>query len=65
MVEANIDNEIWLKPTKEQYDDIRDVFLEHGSYINKANGSSENYEDIFYCIYDQENKIYTVVFKGS
>ena len=89
MVEADIDNGIWLNPTKRQFDDIIDVFLEHSSYIKKSDDSSENYNGIFYCIYDntansfiqnddgsilgwhrelfiydKNNKIYTVVFKG-
>lgn len=65
MVETDLDNNIWLKPTKKQYDDIIDVFLEESFYINKSNNLFDNYEGIFYCIYDNTAKTFIQIDEGE
>ncbi len=51
-VEKDINNGIWQKPTKNQCEEIIGVFFMHGLYRNNPDEFTENFGNIFYCIYD-------------
>lgn len=64
-VENGINNGIWQKASEKQYGDIISVFFEHGLYRNKPDKLSENYEDIFYCLYDNTLNEFIKIDEGA
>ena len=64
-VEENINNGIWQKPTKKQYEDIVGVFFEHSLNHNKPDNLSENHENVFYCLYDNALNKFIKIDEGA
>lgn len=55
-VEQDLKNGVWKKATKQNYEDIRGVYLDFGGRKREVDGLSNDYKNWYICFFDKKDK---------